>query len=380
MDKNIERIERYLEGIVPPEHESDQHRHQLRGQVLTGLERRHVMSVNPRTWKIAAAIAALVCTAAAATAVVGVKIHQYYFEGQGKDGEYFFRSERETVYEKTYQDANGVTEGVRVAGSSLTSFGADDANGMTVEQMQSDLAEIDLLRQQDMRELVGVTDMDVNGNAWRICTFKYVLADGRTRAMNEGDPDREKPASPEQMQKDLEEAARLRAQGVRDVVGVIDTEVEGQMHRTLECRYLLSDGRQCDMGEADPALTPPTKTLSEEQTDEIWRLKLLGQAQTLETVEQPVYGKTFVFERHLCTLADGTVATLAVGKVKGVKTDLTEADWKELRGLVDTNAGEFLSAYEQAVRGKLFAFERKRYTLADGTQVIRAEGKLKDGQ
>ncbi len=380
MDKNIERIERYLEGVVPPEHESDQHRCQLRRQVLTGLERRYVMSVNPRTWKIAAVIAALVCTAAAATAVVGVKIRQYYFQGQGKDGEYFFRSERETVFEKTYQDANGVMVGVRSTGGSLASFGADDANGMTIEQMQRELEETELLRQQDIRELVSVTDMDVNGNVWRVFTFKYVLANGRTRTANEGDPDRKEPPSPEQIEKDVEEAARLRAQGVRDVVGVIDTEVEGQTHRTIECRYVLSDGREFEIGEADPALTPPTKPLSEGLVDEIWRLKLLGQAETLEPIEQAMYGKTFVFERHLCTLADGTVATLSVGKVKGAKTNLTEADYKELRGLIDTNAGEFLGAYEQMVRGKVFAFERKRYTLSDGTQVIRASGKLKDGQ
>ena len=380
MDKNTERIEWYLEGIVPPEHESDQHRHQLRRQVLTGLKRRHVMSVNPRTWKIAAVIAALVCTAAAATAVVGVKIRQYYFQGQGADGKYFFRSEPETVYEKTYVDANGVMVGVRSAGASLVSFDADDANGMSVEQMQSELEETELLRRQDIRELVAVTDMDVNGNAWRVFTFKYVLANGRTRTANEGDPDTKQPPSPEQIEKDFEEAARLRAQGVRDVVGVIDTEVEGETHRTIECRYVLSDGREFEIGEADPALTPPTKPLREEQINEIWRLKLLGQAETLETIEQPMYGKTFVFERHLCALADGTVATLSVGKVKGAKTNLTEADWKELRGLIGTNAGEFLGAYEQVVRGKVFAFERKRYTLSDGTQVMQAKGKPKDGQ
>ena len=337
------------------------------------------MSINPRTWKIAAVIVAFVCTAAA-TAVVGVKIRQYYFEGQGKDGDYFFRSEPETVYEKTYVDANGVVLGVRSAGGAMASFGADDADGMTVEQMQSELEQTELLRQQDIRELVGVTDMDVNGNAWRVCTFKYVFANGRTRTTNEADPDREEPPSPEQAAKDFEEAARLRAQGVRDVVGVIDTEIEGQTNRTIECRYMLSDGREFEIGEADPDLTPPTKMLSGEQIDEIWRLKLLGQGETLETVEQTMYGKTFVFERHKCTLADGTVATLSVGKVKGAKTDLTDADWKELRGLMDTDAGQFLSAYEQTVRGKVFAFERKRYTLSDGTQVIQAKGKPVEGR
>ncbi len=379
MDNNIERIERYLEGIVPPVHESDRHRQQLRRQVLTGLARRVLMPVNARTWKVAAVIAALVCTAAAATAVVGVKIRQYYFEGQDKEGTYFFRSEPEAIHEKTYVDANGVTVGVSVTSGGSVSMRPDSPDEANVEQMQRDLAEIEILRQQDARELVGVRDVSVNGNPWRVFTFKYVLAGGRIHTVNEADPDAEKPAPPDQ--KDFEEAARQRAQGIRDIVGVIDTEVDGQMHRTLQCRYVLSDGREFEMGEADSALTPPTKTLSPEQIDEIWRLKILGQAETLEPVETAMYGKTFVFERHLCTLADGTVATLSVGKLKGAgKKNLTDADWKELRALIDANAGEFLDTYEQEIRGKVFAFERKRYTLSDGTEVIRADGTPKDSQ
>ncbi len=43
-------------------------------------------------------------------------------------------------------------------------------------------------------------------------------------------------------------------------------------------------------------------------------------------------------------------------------------------------AGEFLGTYEQEIRGKMFTFERKRYTLSDGTEVIRADGEPKDGQ
>jgi hypothetical protein len=379
MDKNIERIERYLEGIVPPVHESDRHRQQLRRQVLTGFARRDLMSVNARTWKVAAVIAALVCTAAAATAVVGVKIRQYYFEGQSKDGTYFFRSEPETVYEKTYVDANGATVGMTVTSGGSVSMRPDSPDEANVEQMQRDLAEIEALRQQDARELVGVRDMSVNGKALRVCTFKYVLADGRTETMNEADPDADKPAPPGQ--KEFEEAARLRAQGVRDVVEVIDTDVEGQLQRTIICRYMLADGREITIGEGDSALTPPTKMLTSEQIHEVWRLKQLGEGEALDPVETAMYGKTFVFERRLLTLADGTVVTFSLGKLKGAgKTSLADADWKELRALIDANAGEFLGAYEQEVRGTVFAFERKRYTLSDGTEVIRADGKPKDNQ
>jgi|GEM_PF-505748 len=380
MDKNTERIERYLEGIVPPVRESDPHRRQLRRRVLTELARRNAMSINGRTWKTAAVIAAVLCTAAAA-AVVGVTIHQYYFAGQTKDGDYLFFTEPEAGYEVTYNDADGVTRRVGIATMGSVSLSPDEEGEANVEQMQRDLAEIEILRQQDIRELVGVVDKPLNGKPFRVLRFKYVLADGRTHLMNEGDPDQDKPVSPEQMQKDIEEAARLRAQGVRDVVGVLDRNVEGQVHRTLICRYMLADGREITIGEGDPSLAPPTKVLTGDQVTEAWRLKELGEGETLEPTENVLYDKTFVFENRLLVLADGTVVTLSSGTVKGDGwASLTDAELQELRGLIEANAGEVLSVYEQEVRGRVFRFERKRYTLSDGTQVVQAEGKPKEAQ
>jgi hypothetical protein len=379
MNENTERLERYLQGIVPPAHESEPHRQQLRRRILGEIERRQSMSVKARAWKIAAAVAALVCTGAVA-ATVGVKIHRYYFEGVDKEGRYLFSTGPQTVYEGTYQDANGVRQGVIVKTSRTVTMGMSDANGADVEKMRRDLEEIEALRQQEARELVGVIDQEVNGRPWRTCVFRYTLADGRTREMNEGDPDRDKPQTGAQIEQDHAEAARLRAQGIRDVVKIIDNDVEGQTARTLICRYVLADGREVTMGENDSAWPEPTKRLNSEQIDETWRLKRLGEGETLEPVEETWYGKTFVFERHRATLADGTVVTLSVGEVKGAKENLTEADWEELHGLIKADAGELLDTYEQEVRGQVFTFERKRYLLSDGTEVIRADGKPKDSR
>jgi hypothetical protein len=378
MNENTEPIERYLQGIVPPEHESEPHRQQLRRQILGEIERRQDMSARARAWKIAAVAAALVCTGAVA-ATVGMRMHRFHFVGVDKNGTYHFATKPETVYERTYQDANGIQQSVIVRTTRGVSMDPD-ANAASVEQMQADLEEIEALRQQDARELVGVIDMDVNGNAWRVCRFRYVLADGRTHTMNEGDPDRKGQDTPEQIEKDQEEVARLRAQGVRDVVEVIDTEVEGQTARTLICRYVLADGRETTMGEGDPAWPEPTKRLSSEQIEETWRLKQLGEGEALEPVVDTMYGKTFTFERHRVTLGDGTVVTLSVGEVKGAKENLTKEDWDELHGLIKANAGEFLGTYDLEVRGKMFTFERSRYILSDGTEVIRADGKPKDSQ
>jgi hypothetical protein len=379
MNENTGPIERYLQGIVPPEHDSEPHRQHLRRQILGEIERRQDMSVRARAWKIAAVAAALVCTGAVA-ATVGMRIHRFHFVGVDKNGTYHFTTKPETVYERTYQDANGVQQSVVVTTTRGVSMDPEDVKGASVEQMQADLEEIEALRQQDARELVGVIDMDVNGNAWRVWTFRYVLADGRTHTMNEGEPDRKRQDTPEQIEKDQEEVARLRAQGVRDVIKVIDTEVEGQTARTLICRYVLADGRETTMGEGDPAWPEPTTRLSSEQIEEIWRLRRLGTAERLAPIEETAYGKTFVFERHRATLGDGAVVTLSVGEVKGAKKNLTKADWDELHALIAANAGEFLGAYELEVRGKVFVFERKRYTLSDGTQVIRADGTPKARQ
>jgi hypothetical protein len=201
-----------------------------------------------------------------------------------------------------------------------------------------------------------------------------VLADGRTRTVNEGDPEREKLQTAAQIEQDQEEVARLRAQGVRDVVKVIDAGVEGRVRRTLICRYVLADGRDTTVGEGARDWPQPANGPTPEQIDEIWRLKELGQGELLAETDQSLYGKTFTFENYRFTLADGTAATLSTGAVKGRKANLTDADWKEFRDLLQANAGELLGTYEEEVRGKVFVFERKRYTLSDGTEIIRAEG------
>ncbi len=377
MNKNIEKIDRYLKGVDLPEYTSVRHRQQLRRQILNRIERRRTMSVRTRAWKIAAVVA-LICTGAMAAAVVGVKIRQYHFVGRDPDGTYHFSTEPETIYERTYQDANGTKHGVAVTTSTGVSLDSDDANGASVDQMQSDLQEIDLLRQQDVRELVRVIDTQVNGHFWRTCVFKYVLSDGRTHTINEADPDEDRPRTSVQMEQDFEEVARLREQGLRDVVSVIETDLDGAIHRTLICRYVLADGREVTMGEGDPELAPPTKMLSLEQIQEVARLRQLKQGEFLGNVERQMYGKTFTFESYLFTLSDGTVVTQADGRPKGQKTTLTEADWKELHSLRKAGAGEYLGTHEEEIRRKMFVFERKRYILSDGTEVIRAEGDPKE--
>ena len=366
MNRNVERIERYLKSIDVPEHRSEVHRQQLRRQILTELERRHIMSLTGRPWKATLAVAALIGGGALAAAV-GVKVYRYHFEGRGADGTYHFSGEREMVYESP-------KSGFSVGQGTSVSITSDDPN-FDVEQTRKDLEEIAALRQQDVRELVGVVDTEVNGHFHRTYRYQYTLSDGRTHTMGEGGPDNLAQRTPEQIEKDHEEIAQLREQGKRELVGVTDTQIEGDLHRTCSYEYVLADGRTMSVGESDPELPPPANPLGTEKIEEIWRLRRLKQGDYLGFSDRDVQGRTFTFETYVLTLSDGTVVTHAVGEPKGFKASLTEADWEEFRKLRDAGQGEDLGTEEKEVLGRVFSFKRQRYILSDGTEFMWSVGK-----
>jgi len=123
--------------------------------------------------------------------------------------------------------------------------------------------------------------------------------------------DRRVQRTPEQIEKDHEEIAALREQGERELVKVIDTQIGEDLHKHCSHRYVL---------------------------------------------------------------ADGTVVTHAVGQPKGLKTNLTSADWEEFRSLRNAREGEELGTYEETVQGRVFSFVRQRFVLSDGTEIIRSAG------
>jgi len=307
-------------------------------------------------------------------ATIGVRVYRYRFVGQDTEGRYHFESEPEMVYQQTSQDANGYTEGIGVAGRRSAVIGGGNGEKRSVEQMQSDLEEIAHLRAQGLGELVGVVDTQVSGHFSRVYQVKYTLADGRTITVGENAPSIDKPRTPAQRESDFAEVARLREQGRRDVTQVTEYNLDGQIFRVLSCRYVLSDGREIGMGEGDPELPPATKIPSPEQISEVSRLKTLGQGESLGTSQKQMYGKTFTFETYRFTLADGTGLTYAEGTPVGGKITLTEADWDELKALIVQGTGQDLGSYEEEINGVVFVFPRTRYTLRDGTDVIWSRG------
>jgi hypothetical protein len=379
MSEHHEHIELLLKGAVPPEYQSEEHRQQLRAQILSRLEPGRAGNQTWTRWKTAALGLGLVCLAAAATEL-GFQVHRFHFEGRARDGAYIFTTtEPETTYGGTNRHANGTP--LRVSTMWMTGIKTDsgkelDAAG--IEQQRKDLEEIDALRQRNARELLSVTDIAVNGKVEpRAYTFNYVRADGRKETVCEGAPGPASDPSPAQRERAQEEIAGLRQRGQREVTKVIATEFDGQVvQRTLFCRYSLSDGREETIGEGDPELPAAANVLTPEQSREVALLgAALKQRELLGSEQVQMYGKTFNFTRYSVTLSDGTRVVWSEGEPKSLKTRLSEADWKELHKLIAAQQGETLGTYEEEVLGKALQFTRVKYVLSDGTEVLRSYGK-----
>jgi hypothetical protein len=218
MNKNIEKIDRHLKGVALPEHISEQHRRQLRRQILNRTERRQTMFVRKRAWKVAAVLAILI--GVGAISVVGVNIRRYFFyKGQNDEGSHIFHSEDwETV---VTLDDNQVTD---------------------VEQTRKDLEEIELLYQQDKRELLKVEIMMTDGTLEiRTHVYKYKLSDGRIIDMREGVPGGAHALAGTAK---WQEWLQLKKAGPGEDLGTYEETVEDRVFSFKRERYFLSDGTE----------------------------------------------------------------------------------------------------------------------------------------
>ncbi len=200
-------------------------------EVLGEIERRQTMSSRRRFWKIAALVTVVICAGALAT-TVGLKVRKLYFRGREPDGTYVFSTEPETV---------DVGDGRTVTRTRMVKSTVDPNKTIDVEQKIRDLEEIDLLRQQDARELVSVVEKEVNGKlSRRTFMFKYVLADGRE--IKDGDPDPDfKESMTEAQQEEL--ISLMRADKEEDI-DFREKEVEGRMFSFERHRFILNDGTE----------------------------------------------------------------------------------------------------------------------------------------
>ncbi len=189
-------------------------------------------------------VAALVGVGGITAVVVGVNVGQYYFEGRQADGTYRFRSEQ-TSDGGTYRDANGVEQTLITRRTTVVTVGPDSSDGtLDVERMRRDLAEIDRLRQQDIRELKAVDEMEVNGaRERRTLYYRYTLASGRSMLRNEPDPD-DRDYQRVLTADQWEEFQQLRKAGPGADSGTQEKEVRGRIFTFQRQRFVLRDGTE----------------------------------------------------------------------------------------------------------------------------------------
>ena len=179
--------------------------------------RRTIMK-NPIT-KIAAVLAIVI--GLGAIAVVGVNIGRYYYYGKTDDGAHIFISEDH----ETFVITDEVTD---------------------VEQKRRDLEEIELLSQQDKRELLNVAETIIGTYRLKTHKYRYQLSDGRTEDMEEAADDMPMYSQEqwEEFRPQLQEFRRLQKAGPGEDLGTYEETVEGRVFSFKRERYFLSDGTE----------------------------------------------------------------------------------------------------------------------------------------
>ena len=379
MSKNIENMDKYLRGVELPEHVSYRHQQQLRREILGKIERRQTMSVKAKSWKVAAVIA-LICSGAVAAAVVGVKIYKYHYVDR---------------------DEEGHIRVLREDGRRMWVFSNKTADNPELAVQTAE--EMDLLKQQGIKELVSVHESEVNGQLdSRKLGYEYTLSDGRTIRQYEDDPDTQ------DLERSLAEAQEdeiisLMRTDEFVTIGSEKKEVGGRMFYFERNRFVLSDGTEViksigrpiednqiaettgdiDSKEADQILNDKREIASLRQQD---KRKLIAVDEL--TANGELDRRVFVYQYQL---SDGRTKDLREGdelntvrnkKLRGDEVNfvLNEKQRQEWVRLKNAGSGEDIGTYEQKVKDLLFVFKRQRFTLSDGTKIIWSYGTLKDDQ
>jgi hypothetical protein len=360
---------------------------------------------------------------------VGLKVRKYYFVGRETDGPYNtynFKSELETV-----ELEDGSTE-VRGRMVGIASASMDPNFTIDVEQKIKDLEEIDLLRQQNDRELVTVDEQEVNGKPQpRTFIFKYVLADGSEEMMGEGDPDtqdRERSLTKEQLYELLSLRLKRLKHADKEEYISIEEEVKGRIFVFKQQRYVLSDGTEIIVSTGMPKTAKDDsqeaagakvrkwrfrdkhpergyRLLSEDgqaatSIPESWadspehavriqeELDLLqkqGNRELVEVREIEANGQLdFRILRYEYNLSDGQTVKIpdfdpddpsqwtVIGKRQEELSQLLRERRRQ-----EEKGQELATTEERQVYGRAFTFKKRRFVLSDGTEVIVSTGKPK---
>ena len=120
--------------------------------------------------------------------------------------------------------------------------------------------------------------------------------------------------SPEQAVETAEELDLLKQQDAGELVSVVEKEVNGKLiSRYFRSKYVLADGREIKSGDHDPDFN---ESLTEAKQEELISLLRADEYETIGFEEKEFRERTFSFERNRFVLSDGTEVIWSVGRPK----------------------------------------------------------------
>ncbi|MBP7053790.1 MAG: hypothetical protein KBE65_22490 [Phycisphaerae bacterium] len=181
--------------------------------------------------------------------------------------------------------------------------------------------------------------------------------------------------TPEQAVKEAAELALLKQQGKRELVGAIETAVNGRHDvRVLSYRYTLPDGRTVYMGERDPDDTGPVILADERLQTALRELDTRGVV--VAPYERTIQGRTFSFDVQKVALDNGMEVVRADGKPKEAKASVLhgeEATWTLEQSLdmpeLDPPAVQWAIVDENPLSDFIQRLEKNRRGLATRVNV-----------
>lgn len=190
--------------------------------------------------------------------------------------------------------------------------------------------------------------------------------------------------SKEQAEKDLMEIDQLKAAGKRELLKVIEKEMDdGETIKIYRYKYVLSDGREITMAEGSHDERSPEEVRAdleqrkEEYEENLLRAKEEGKREIAEAFEVEIDGKVFSAYHIIYSMPDGSKVEASEGSLteEAVRAAVGQEYDQLAKKISEKTSDEVLSAEEREIEGQKFIFTRSMIRLQDGREVIYSFGK-----
>jgi len=189
--------------------------------------------------------------------------------------------------------------------------------------------------------------------------------------------------SKEQAEKDLMEMEQLKAAGKRELLKVIEKEMDnGETIKIHRYKYVLSDGREITMAEGSHDDRSPQEVRADleqrkkEYEENLLRAKEEGKREIAEAFEVEIDGKVFSAYHIFYSMPDESKVEASEGSTEEAIRVAVGQEYDQLaKKMSEETADEVLPAEERGIEGQKFTFTRRMIRLQDGREVIYSHGK-----